>query len=348
MLAWLSGFPPVPAGASPQELLGAQEQAQVAAAEVTEIRAELIGAQRDYRNAVARVGLLVTDSVAAQTQSLDAQTAARKAADRAGASARALYYSGGPSGLWETLLTASDVQDFTVRLLGVSQVLRSADEQAEQAETAATTAARQADRLALLAGNSVVTADTVAAKAARVDALLARAERRLAQLSAKARQLQAAQIAAQALADSRRAAATERQRAGRSVRAQSAPADYFALYQSAAMTCPGMEWTLLAAVGQVESGHGRNMGPSSAGAIGPMQFMPATFAAYGVDGNRDGRKDAWDPADAIYSAANYLCANGGGRSDGQQSALLAYNRAQWYVDLVLGVQRQIILNPQPS
>ncbi|MGL5830355.1 MAG: lytic transglycosylase domain-containing protein, partial [Angustibacter sp.] len=90
------------------------------------------------------------------------------------------------------------------------------------------------------------------------------------------------------------------------------------------------------------------VGPSSAGAVGPMQFMPRTFAAYGVDGNRDGVKDAWDPADAIYSAANYLCANGGGRPTGIQKALFAYNRAQWYVDLVLGVQRKIVLSPQPG
>src|SRR5690606_30099539 len=114
-------------------------------------------------------------------------------------------------------------------------------------------------------------------------------------------------------------------------------------YRAAAGTCQGLEWTLLAAVGQVESGHGRNNGPSSAGAIGPMQFMPATFAAYGVDGDGDGTTDPWDPEDAVFSAAKYLCASGVGRgAKGVHDALFAYNHAEWYVDLVLNAQRAIV------
>jgi soluble lytic murein transglycosylase-like protein len=122
------------------------------------------------------------------------------------------------------------------------------------------------------------------------------------------------------------------------------PAGYRRAYRAAAGTCPGMRWTLLAAVGQVESGHGRNPGPSSAGAIGPMQFMPATFASYGEDGDHDGRTDAWDPEDAIFSAARYLCASGaGGGSDrGVHDALLTYNHAEWYVQLVLDAEAGII------
>ena len=104
-----------------------------------------------------------------------------------------------------------------------------------------------------------------------------------------------------------------------------------------------MDCALLAAVGQIESGHGRNEGPSSAGAIGPMQFMPGTFAAYGVDGDGDGTKDAWDPEDAIFSAARYLCTGGAGAGpDGVRQALFTYNHAQWYVDLVLSARRAIL------
>lgn len=115
-------------------------------------------------------------------------------------------------------------------------------------------------------------------------------------------------------------------------------AEYFRLYHSAATTCPGLSWTVLAAVGQVESGHGRNMGPSVSGAQGPMQFMPATFARYAVDGDRDGRRDIWSPADSIFTAAHYLCANRGGTGpDGLRQAVWHYNHAEWYVDMVLAL-----------
>ncbi|WP_432486401.1 lytic transglycosylase domain-containing protein, partial [Kineococcus esterisolvens] len=126
------------------------------------------------------------------------------------------------------------------------------------------------------------------------------------------------------------------------VRAGCAPADYADLYARAATTCPGMRPALLQAVGQVESGHGRDVGPSSAGAIGPMQFMPATFAAYGVDGDGDGDTDARDPADAVFSAARYLCANGAGAGRGGESgALFRYNRADWYVVMVQRIADEI-------
>ena len=68
--------------------------------------------------------------------------------------------------------------------------------------------------------------------------------------------------------------------------------------------------SVLAAIAEVESGFGQNMGPSSAGAIGFMQFEPATWAAYGVDADGDGRKDPYAPADAIFAAARYLRASG--------------------------------------
>jgi len=114
------------------------------------------------------------------------------------------------------------------------------------------------------------------------------------------------------------------------------PASYLALYRAAASTCAGLPWTVLAGIGAVETGHGANVHRSVKGAIGPMQFLPSTFAAYGVDGNGDGVADIHDPADAIYSAARYLCLWGAGR--GGQSlydAIWAYNHADWYVRLVI-------------
>ena len=90
------------------------------------------------------------------------------------------------------------------------------------------------------------------------------------------------------------------------------PASYLELYRRSAALCPGLSWTVLAAIGQVESGHGRNNGPSSAGALGPMQFMPATWrptasTATGTAGPTSGARTTRCPA-----AAKYLCANGAG------------------------------------
>ncbi len=97
----------------------------------------------------------------------------------------------------------------------------------------------------------------------------------------------------------------------------------------------GEDWYVLAAVGKVESNHGENMGPSSAGAMGPMQFLPSTWATAGVDGNGDGVANIMDPRDAIPAAARYLRTGGAPRD--WYRALFTYNHADWYVKKVLGV-----------
>ena len=85
-----------------------------------------------------------------------------------------------------------------------------------------------------------------------------------------------------------------------------------------------------------ETGHGRNNHTSSAGAQGLMQFMPATWAAMGVDGDNDGRADIHNDADTIYSAANYLTKSGVSQgAAGVRKALFAYNPINWYVNDVL-------------
>jgi cell wall-associated NlpC family hydrolase len=100
------------------------------------------------------------------------------------------------------------------------------------------------------------------------------------------------------------------------------PASYLELYQASATRCP-MPWTILAAVGQVESDQGRDTSVSSAGAVGPMQFEPATWARWGVDGDGDGSKNPRDPADAIPAAADYLCSLGVTKNP--HNALVDYN-----------------------
>jgi murein DD-endopeptidase MepM/ murein hydrolase activator NlpD len=108
------------------------------------------------------------------------------------------------------------------------------------------------------------------------------------------------------------------------------------LWQRAGATY-GIPWQVLAAINKVESNFGRNMGPSSAGAIGWMQFMPSTWQRWGVDADADGVSDPWSPHDAIFAAARYLAA-AGGRTD-LSRAIFAYNHAQWYVDEILGLAR---------
>ena len=95
----------------------------------------------------------------------------------------------------------------------------------------------------------------------------------------------------------------------------------------------GVPWQVLAAINKVESNFGRNMGPSSAGAIGWMQFMPSTWERWGLDANGDGVADPWSPDDAIASAARYLAASGGATDI--RRAVFSYNHAQWYVDEVM-------------
>jgi len=116
------------------------------------------------------------------------------------------------------------------------------------------------------------------------------------------------------------------------------PSTYLALYQdSAAKYCPGLSWTVLAAIGQIESDHGANDGPSSAGALGPMQFLPSTWAVWGIDAfGQTGAPNIMNPLDAVPSAARMLCADGaaaGGAS--LAGAIFAYNHANWYVNEVL-------------
>jgi hypothetical protein len=117
------------------------------------------------------------------------------------------------------------------------------------------------------------------------------------------------------------------------------PPEYLRLYQQAGAHY-GLDWTILAGIGKVECDHGRDPAPAcmqegvvnAAGAGGPMQFLASTWAKYGVDADGAGAPDRWDPADAIYGAANYLRASGAPQS--YRAAIFAYNHASWYVQEV--------------
>jgi soluble lytic murein transglycosylase-like protein len=99
----------------------------------------------------------------------------------------------------------------------------------------------------------------------------------------------------------------------------------------------GVRWQLLAAVNLVESAFGRVVNRSSAGAQGPMQFLPSTWRAYGLGG------DIHSPRDAILGAANYLHRSGAPADE--RRAVYAYNPSRLYVAAVLTYARAIAGDP---
>jgi hypothetical protein len=104
------------------------------------------------------------------------------------------------------------------------------------------------------------------------------------------------------------------------------PADVLMTYFRAAERRFDVEWEVLAAVMLIETRMGRIRSRSSAGAQGPMQFLPSTWDAYGLGG------DIHDPEDAVMGAANYLHASGA--PDDYRRALYAYNPVDAYVTAV--------------
>jgi cell wall-associated NlpC family hydrolase len=123
----------------------------------------------------------------------------------------------------------------------------------------------------------------------------------------------------------------------------SIPAAMLALYQQAAATCPGLPWTVLAAIGTIESDNGQSTlpgvqsGANSAGAEGDMQELAATFAEYDTPVPPGGANppSPYDPVDAVYAAARMLCANGAANGANLNQAIFDYNHATWYVNEVL-------------
>jgi murein DD-endopeptidase MepM/ murein hydrolase activator NlpD len=110
------------------------------------------------------------------------------------------------------------------------------------------------------------------------------------------------------------------------------PIFLLSIYQAAGIQY-GIHWQVLAAINEIETDYGRNLNVSSAGAVGWMQFLPSTWRMYGVDANKDGKKDPYNPVDAIFAAARYL--NAAGYEESVRRAIFAYNHADWYVDSVL-------------
>jgi hypothetical protein len=338
-------LPAGPAGAD-GSAADAQAAAHRAAVDVRRLEPRVQRAVRAYDASLADLSGHVSLSITAQR---DADLAARAAADgrrAAGRRVRTLYIAGGSAALLASVLTAPDATDALRRVAYVQRLVSTGERAADGAAEAARTAAARAADLQAGTERRVVTAADVTRRYQRLSSLLDRAGKRLATLSTRARHLAEAEAAAAALQAAAAAAARSASARVTTAHASGMPADYRALYVGAAATCPGLSWTVLGAIGQVESGHGSNTATSYAGAQGPMQFLPSTFAAYAVDGDHDGDADIHDPADSIYTAAHYLCANGAGRGGASlYQAIWHYNHADWYVQLVLKLAAELASQP---
>jgi len=329
------------APASAETAAQARAAARSAAAEVARLQPQVAAAEQAYERVLEQLATEVTTSISVDEQAGVARELAQAADRDRRRRVRALYISGGGAAVMASVLSAEDPRDLLTRLDSVRRVVRADEGAAKRAAQLASAVRADADRRLAQAERTTTTASDVAAAQRRLLSLVAAAEARLAALSARAARLVEAEAAARALAAAKLAA----QRAGLAAAARASargiPPEFQALYRAAAATCSGLDWHVLAAIGQVESGHGRNTGPSSAGAQGPMQFLPSTFRGYAVDGDQDGDKDIWDPADAIFSAARYLCANGAGRAASLPRAIWHYNHADWYVQMVLRIAGQL-------
>ena len=144
-----------------------------------------------------------------------------------------------------------------------------------------------------------------------------------------------------ALAVALTAAAVFTQTSATPTEAGDVPAAYLTLYGKASSEyrLGAVGWSYLAGVGKVECDHGRSQTvgchrgeANAAGARGPAQFLPATWAQYGVDADGDGLRDIYGPSDAVFGMANYLRASGAPAD--WRRALFAYNHDTAYVELV--------------
>ena len=313
----------------------AQASAKVHAllAKVHQLQAKAQRAENRYSRAFNQVANSVNSAITADRASSRAATQAAAAQNSLASRVRVLYESGGQLAADASFLNGGSFTAMYDRSVLASRAVGAQVRGVHDATVAAHVAEQAATHAEEMSHSRIGTERSVAVAADRVQGLLTQQR---ALLKKANKHLAAVRKAEAALAAQTATYSTITTASIAGLHILPPSAQYLGLYQAAAPTCPGLPWTVLAAIGQVESGHGRNPSTSSAGAMGPMQFMPSTFAAYAVDGDHDGKAEIMDPADAIYSAAHYLCANGAGRSSSALgNAILHYNHATWYRDMVL-------------
>lgn len=317
----------------------ADQKVKAVLAQVQKIQRQVAAAEKAYDDALGGVAGAVNTAILDGRASDEIAAAAAAQQQQVDDRVRALYESGGPVALYASLLDSTDPtmlaqQTFAVQHIVAADQLTATNVGRLSTQAAAATAAAERRAKARIA-----TERTVSFAAVQVLSLLDQEQRLLASAQAHASAVRAAEAALRAQSMAFSVITSDRIA---SMRMMPASPAYMALYhQAAAAMCPGLSWTVLAAIGQVESGHGKDTSTSYAGAMGPMQFLPATFAHYAVDGDHDGVASIMDPADAIFTAARYLCANGAGSGPAAlENAIFHYNHADWYVQMVLALSKQ--------
>ena len=319
--------------------------------EISIVGAELEEAQSRAEGARARVGELRQ-----QTRQLERQIAAQDASFRDAQAryrdqARAAYKGDSLEGL-AALLDGwfgsgggvSDPDVFRI-LLDSRQSLAEYEDSGQTLQNTRRQIAQKRNDYAVAIKEQQVTTENLHRREQALDESIARLGASKAQTEARLQELKAAErarimqsAAATGWGEASRGYELEIAREDIVVRAVDpiSKKEYIKLYKTSARKYGfGPDWYILAAVGQVESNHGENMGPSSAGAMGPMQFLPSTWETSGVDGNGDGVANIMDPEDSIPAAAGYL--KDGGAPRDWYRALYSYNHADWYVKKVLAV-----------
>jgi hypothetical protein len=318
----------------------AKAQADAARARLAQLQPQLAAALADYETTLGGLGRAVTRSVGADRTAQEAALAAQAARQQQDGRIRAMYMDGGELSIVNGFLSAESTSDITAQWVMTQSVVDFGAVQQHVLAADSVQARGLARSSKVTTRRVIVTVADVQDRYQTLAALFQQQQQLFQSLDAKAKALLAQQQ--QALARAQQAAANAAAHAASTPSVLGIPAAYLALYRTAATTCSGLNWTVLAAIGQVESGHGRSVGPSSGGAEGPMQFLPSTFDAYAVDGNGDGTTNIWDPADSIFTAAKYLCANGAGKGpQGLYNAVWRYNHADWYVQMVLNLAGEI-------
>jgi Transglycosylase SLT domain len=340
-LALTLGLGAVSASAQADTISQANAQAQKLAAQIEKLQPKADAALAAYDTSLAALGEAVSTNVAAERTYSSLLQQADDLVTEQDSHIVALYESGGSLALYVSALRSGDSSGL-VQLPYLKAIVTTDAEQSAAATRLAVAAKATLDATQTQIDSGLANTDSVNVRLAAVQSVLAQQEGLLDEASGRAKKLQALKDAAAALAASQAAADQAGAQAAQDAQPYPMPLLYRALYQNAAQTCPGLPWTILAAIGQVETHHGSGGMVSSAGALGPMQFLPGTFLEYARDGDHDGRANIMDPADAIYSAAAYLCANGAGQG-GQSlyTAIWNYNHADWYVQLVLALSAKI-------